>query len=71
MSEPPSLELDWRLVPAGPFAMGSDPAAEHAPDRDEAPRHEVHVGAFRLGRTLVTNAQFAAFVRATGEPAPA
>jgi formylglycine-generating enzyme required for sulfatase activity len=71
VSDPPSLELDWRLVPAGPFAMGSDPAREHAPDRDEAPRHEVDVGAFRLGRTPVTNAQYAAFVRATGEPAPA
>ena len=68
MSDPPSLELDWRLVAAGPFAMGSDPAAEHAPDRDEAPRYEVEVGAFRLGRTPVTNAQYAEFVRATGGP---
>ncbi len=71
MSGPPSLELDWRLVPAGPFAMGSDPAAEHAPDHDEAPRHEVEVGAFRLGRTPVTNSQYAVFVGATGGPPPA
>jgi formylglycine-generating enzyme required for sulfatase activity len=51
--------------------MGSDPALEHAPDADEAPAHEVEVGAFRLGRTPVTNAQFGAFVRSTGHPSPA
>ncbi len=61
------IELDWRLVPAGPFAMGSDPALEHAPDPDEAPAHEVEVDAFRLGRTPVTNAQYGAFVEATGD----
>jgi formylglycine-generating enzyme required for sulfatase activity len=46
--------------------MGSDPAAEHAPDPDEAPCHAVDVPAFRLGRTPVTNAQYGAFVRVTG-----
>lgn len=51
--------------------MGSDPATEHAPDADEAPRHRVEVEAFRLARTPVTNAQYAAFVRATGSAAPA
>ena len=51
--------------------MGSDPAAEHAPDADEAPCHEVEVAAFRLGRTPVTNAQYGAFVRGTGHAPPA
>ena len=46
--------------------MGSDPAAEHAPDPDEAPCHAVDVPAFRLGRTPVTNAQYGAFVHVTG-----
>ena len=50
--------------------MGSDPAAEHAPEPDEAPRHRVPVAAFRIGRTHVTNAEFAVFVSATGRPAP-
>jgi formylglycine-generating enzyme required for sulfatase activity len=50
--------------------MGSDPAAEHAPEPDEAPRHRVPVAAFRIGRTHVTNAEYAAFVSATGRPAP-
>lgn len=50
--------------------MGSDPAAEHAPDADEAPRYEVHVAAFRLGVTAVTNAQYASFVESTGRQPP-
>ncbi|HET9289302.1 MAG TPA: SUMF1/EgtB/PvdO family nonheme iron enzyme [Gaiella sp.] len=65
------LALDWRLVPAGPFTMGSDPAAEHAPDADEAPRHTVYLDTFRLGRTPVTNAQYRSFVAATGRRPPA
>jgi iron(II)-dependent oxidoreductase len=58
-------------VPAGRFAMGSDPAAEHAPDPDESPRHEVTVPGFRLGRTPVTNAGYDAFVQSTGHRPPA
>lgn len=50
--------------------MGSDPTAEYPPDSDEAPRRLIEVDAFRLGKTPVTNAQFAAFVRATGSAAP-
>lgn len=50
--------------------MGSDPAAEHAPEPDEAPRHRVPVAAFRIGRTLVTNSEYAVFVSAAGRPAP-
>ena len=37
---------------------------------NEAPRHEETLGAFEITRTLVTNAQYAAFVAATGHPAP-
>ena len=50
--------------------MGSDPAAEHAPDPDEAPAHRVAGGAFRIGRTPVTNEEYEIFVGATGHPAP-
>ena len=57
-------------MPAGPFTMGSDPAAEHAPDPDEAPQHSVAVPAFRLGRTPVTNAEYRAFVVEAGRPSP-
>lgn len=50
------LRLDGGL-----FQMGSD---RHYPE--EAPRHPVRVDAFWIDPTPVTNAQFAAFVEATG-----
>ncbi|GJD99856.1 Formylglycine-generating enzyme [Methylobacterium isbiliense] len=52
---------DMALVPAGMFRMGSD---RHYPE--EAPAHRVGVDGFWIDRTPVTNAQFRAFVRATG-----
>ena len=48
-------------VPGGTFRMGSD---RHYPE--EAPSHLVTVDSFFIDRTPVTNAQFRAFVRATG-----
>ena len=48
-------------LPAGTFRMGSD---VHYPE--EAPAHRVHVGAFSINPTTVTNEQFGAFVDATG-----
>ena len=63
-------EIEWRLVPAGPFRMGSDPARAYPPAADESPRHVVVVAPFRIGRIPVTNAQYAAFVRETGHGPP-
>lgn len=54
-------EAEMILIPAGPFIMGSDTGRE-----DEAPAHEVDLPAFEIDRFEVTNAQFAAFVDATG-----
>jgi formylglycine-generating enzyme required for sulfatase activity len=48
-------------IPGGTFVMGSD---RHYPE--EAPALAVQVDAFLLDRTTVTNADFAAFVDATG-----
>jgi len=48
-------------VPGGRFWMGSEADSE-----SNAPLHEVAVSGFWMDRTEVTNAQFAAFVRATG-----
>jgi formylglycine-generating enzyme len=48
-------------VPAGRFTMGSD---RHGPD--EAPAHEVRVDGFEISPYPVTNAEFSAFVGATG-----
>jgi formylglycine-generating enzyme required for sulfatase activity len=61
------------LVPAGEFRMGSD-----APDAygDEKPPHTVYLDAYCIDRTPVTNAEFSAFVQASGykpqywEPGP-
>jgi formylglycine-generating enzyme required for sulfatase activity len=51
------------LIPAGQFLMGStDPLARP----DERPIHPVAIRAFYIDKTEVTNAQFAAFVQATG-----
>lgn len=48
-------------IPAGPFIMGSD-----SHDPDETPRRQVDLPAFEIDVFEVTNAQFAAFVEATG-----
>lgn len=52
---------DMVTVPGGTFMMGSN---RFYPD--EGPRHEREVAPFALDRSLVTNAQFATFVAATG-----
>lgn len=48
-------------TPGGDFSMGSG----EAQFPDAHPWHRVHVDGFYMGRTLVTNAQYSAFVRAT------
>ena len=50
-------------VPGGEFLMGSD---HKLAQKNERPAHKVRVAAFWMDRTHVTNAQFAAFVKATG-----
>ncbi len=50
-------------VPAGPFLMGSEDSQAYA---DEAPRHEVDLGEFWIGKHAVTNRQFERFVLETG-----
>jgi sulfatase modifying factor 1 len=48
------------LIPGGTFVMGRDDGPE-----DEKPAHEVTLAPFYIDKTEVTNAQFAAFVKAT------
>jgi sulfatase modifying factor 1 len=50
-------------VPGGEFQMGSD---HKLAQKNERPAHKVRVNGFWMDRTHVTNAQFAAFVKATG-----
>jgi iron(II)-dependent oxidoreductase len=61
-------ELDSTvLIPAGKFLMGTDlkntDAASH-------PQHAVYLKAYRIDKYLVTNAQYARFIAATGHRPP-
>jgi formylglycine-generating enzyme required for sulfatase activity len=56
-----AVRLDAVRLDGGLFRMGSD---DHYPE--EAPAHPVRVDGFRIDRFAVTNAQFDAFVAATG-----
>ncbi|ACL63058.1 formylglycine-generating enzyme family protein [Methylobacterium nodulans] len=60
-ADSPDLLAGMVFVAGGTFRMGSD---RHYPE--EAPVHRVSVDGFWIDRTPVTNAQFRAFVRATG-----
>jgi formylglycine-generating enzyme len=55
----------WRDIPAGTFRMGND-GADANPGDHEGPVRDVALPTFRIAATTVTNADFAAFVRATG-----
>jgi formylglycine-generating enzyme len=57
--------VDFVCVPAGPFSMGW--ADGHPCER---PRHLVWVDAFLIARTPATNADFAAYAKATGATPP-
>ncbi len=49
-------EPDLCLIPAGTFTMGSD---DDLPN--EAPAHEIHLDAYYIGKTEVTNAEYYPF----------
>ncbi|WP_143307851.1 formylglycine-generating enzyme family protein [Chitinophaga vietnamensis] len=51
------------MIPGGSFSMGADDSTGMP---DEYPTHTVHVDSFLLDEHEVTNAEFAAFVTATG-----
>jgi len=55
------------LVPAGAFAMGNN---YNLADAQDQPQHSVTLPAFRIDKYLVTNAQYARFLAATGHRPP-
>jgi formylglycine-generating enzyme required for sulfatase activity len=61
LDRPAASTADMIRIPGGTFRMGSD---RHYPE--EAPVHRVTVDGFLIDATPVTNAQFRAFVQATG-----
>jgi formylglycine-generating enzyme required for sulfatase activity len=60
-ARPPQPRTNLIWIPGGTFRMGSD--RHYA---EEAPAHQVTVGAFWIDRTPVTNREFRKFVNATG-----
>jgi gamma-glutamyl hercynylcysteine S-oxide synthase len=64
----PEVTLDGDvLVEGGPFVLGSDNRWTYD---NERPAHTVELPPFRIDRALVTNAEYARFVKAEGAPAP-
>lgn len=61
----PGPETARVLLPGGEFVMGHD-GPDGYPSDGEGPAHVVRLAPFRLDGTTVSNARFAAFVRATG-----
>lgn len=61
---------DAVLVPAGPFTLGVDASQEPFSLDNERPAHTVHLPAFRIARTPVTNAQWQIFIDAGGYHQP-
>lgn len=59
------FEPETVLIPGGVFWMGSDTDAAN-----EAPRHQVYLPDFRMGKYPVTNTQYAIFLKRTGHTAP-
>ncbi len=55
------------LIPAGKFLMGTDLKTTDAASR---PQHAVNLNAYRIDKYLVTNAQYARFIAATGHRPP-
>jgi formylglycine-generating enzyme required for sulfatase activity len=64
------FEPELILIPAGEFLMGSDPEKDKNADEDEQPRHTLYLPGYYLAKTPVTNAQYAAFAKATDRERP-
>lgn len=63
LSDTASRQKDMVWIPGGEFMMGSN---TRLANNNEKPAHKVRVSGFWIDKTDVTNAQFAAFIKATG-----
>jgi formylglycine-generating enzyme required for sulfatase activity len=62
-------DVSFVWVPAGCFMMGSDKTKDSNANPDEQPQHKVCLTrGFWIGEFDITNAQFDAYVKATGAP---
>jgi formylglycine-generating enzyme required for sulfatase activity len=64
------LEPEMILIRAGWFLMGSDRQKDRHAFQDEKPQHKLRLPDYYLARTPVTNAQYLAFVQASGHETP-
>jgi formylglycine-generating enzyme required for sulfatase activity len=67
---PQPFEPELILIPAGEFLMGSDPGRDRDAEADEQPQHRLYLPEYYIAKTPVTNAQYVAFVEATGHREP-
>jgi len=65
-----AFEPETVYVAAGPFVMGSSSGGDGVYGY-ETPQYSVHLPAYRIGRSPITNAQFFEFVRRTRSAVPA
>jgi formylglycine-generating enzyme required for sulfatase activity len=65
-----ALDLDFVLIPAGEFVIGSAPSDDRLTQPDETPQHRLRVSDFYIMRCPVTNAQYRLFVEATQHRPP-
>ncbi|MCX7668961.1 MAG: formylglycine-generating enzyme family protein, partial [Anaerolineae bacterium] len=66
---PALINLEFVLIPAGEFIIGSDRRDRTAGD-DERPQHRLDITDFHIMRHPVTNAQYRRFVEAAGHRPP-
>jgi formylglycine-generating enzyme required for sulfatase activity len=64
------FEPEMVLIPAGEFLMGSDRSVDKDAQDEEQPQHTLSLPDYYMAKTPVTNAQYAAFVEATGHEQP-
>ena len=64
------FESEMVFIPAGEFSMGSDSSLDQDAADDEQAQHTLYLPDYYLAETPVTNAQYAAFVQATGHHPP-
>jgi formylglycine-generating enzyme required for sulfatase activity len=64
------IHLELVRVPPGEFLMGNNPAKIEDVYPDERPQHRIELPAYYIGKYPVTNAQYAAFGKATGHRTP-
>ena len=62
----PGVTMKLVRIPAGEFLMGSTRLRDEDAWDDEIPQHSVYLDEYLIGKTPVTVAQYAAFVKASG-----